>query len=162
MIHYRKGLRTIAIYEAAKGTIVILTGVGLLRSIDHDLQKTGERLVHFMHLNPASHYPKIFLQALENVSSSELRWLALGAFVYSVFRFVEAYGLWKERAWAEWLAIVATAIYLPVEVYELVRKPSWLKVGLIAINLLLLGYLIYVRRRQKVTKNQTETPPQNP
>lgn len=152
MKHFRKGLRAIALYEAAKGVLVILTGVGLLSFIHRDLQVLGESLVRHLHLNPASHYPQIFIAALGNVQRGQLLGLALGAFAYSTLRLVEAYGLWRERAWAEWLAIASTGIYIPVEIYEVFRHCTWLKLALVALNVGLLGYLIYVRRAQSRTR----------
>ena len=74
------------------------------------------------HLNPASHYPRVFIEAAAHTSDSRLRTLAALAFVYSTVRFVEAYGLWKMRAWAELSAIISGCVYLPVELYELIEE----------------------------------------
>jgi uncharacterized membrane protein (DUF2068 family) len=62
--------------------------------------------------------------------------------VYAVVRFVEAYGLWHARRWAEWFAVVSGGVYLPMELYELSRGVTLLKVGAILLNLLVVIYLI--------------------
>jgi len=69
--------------------------------------------------------------------------LVLLAVVYSTVRFVEAYGLWHSRRWAEWFALIAGAIYMPVEIYELSRGVSPIKVGALAINVLIICTCIH-------------------
>ena len=61
--------------------------------------------------------------------------LAAGALAYATVRFVEAYGLWRERVWAEWFAVASSGIYLPIEVWELAKGITWPRVLLFAVNL---------------------------
>jgi uncharacterized membrane protein (DUF2068 family) len=139
------GVRAIAFFEALKGTLVVVAGFGLLALVHRDLEDLAERLVRHSHLNPASHYPRVFIEAAARTSDSRLRTLAALAFAYSTVRFVEAYGLWKMRAWAEWFAIVSGCIYLPVEAYELIEKPTLVRAGVLIMNALIVAYLLYVR-----------------
>src|SRR5215212_6206605 len=139
------GVRVIAFFEAVKGALVLVAGFGLLALVHRDLEDLAERLVRHSHLNPASHYPRVFIEAAARTSDSRLRTLAALAFVYSAVRFVEAYGLWKMRAWAEWFAIISGCVYLPVEVYELVEKPTLIRAGILVLNALVVAYLLYVR-----------------
>jgi uncharacterized membrane protein (DUF2068 family) len=139
------GVRAIAFFEAVKGALVLVAGFGLLALVHRDLEEIAERLVRHSHLNPASHYPRVFIEAAANTSDSRLRSLAGLAFVYSTVRFVEAYGLWKMRAWAEWFAIISGFIYLPVEAYELIEKPTLIRAGVLVGNSLIVAYLLYVR-----------------
>ena len=67
------------------------------------------------------------------------------AFLYSTLRFVEAYGLWHMRPWAEWLAIVAGSAYLPVELYEIGRHATWMRGFVLLTNVLIVAYLVWVR-----------------
>jgi uncharacterized membrane protein (DUF2068 family) len=135
----------VAVFEAAKGLLVLLAGFGLLSLVHRDAQHAAETIVRHLHLNPARHYPRVFIQAAGGVGSSRLWLLAGGAFAYSLVRFIEAYGLWRLRPWAEWLAIIAGGLYLPVEVYELLRRPTQLKGGILVGNLAIVAYLLYVR-----------------
>jgi uncharacterized membrane protein (DUF2068 family) len=136
-----RGVRIVAVFEASKGALVIAAGLGLLSLLHHDLQATAERLVRHSHLDPAHHYPKIFIAAASRMNDSRLVSLAVLAFLYSALRFVEAYGLWHMRTWAEWLAIVAGSVYLPVEVYEMSRRATWMR----GFVLLIVVYLVSVR-----------------
>ena len=141
----RVGLRTVAAFEAMKGALVLVVGFGLLSLIHRDAQEVAERLVRRSHLNPAHHYPRIFIEAATHVNASNLKILALGAVLYSALRFTEAYGLWRARAWAEWFAIISGAVYLPIEIYELIRHATIIKAIVLIINIGIVAYLIYFR-----------------
>ena len=146
--HEAGGVRMVAGFEAAKGALVLLVGCGLLALAHQDLQALGERLVTHLHLNPASRYPRIFLHALAATGDARLGWLMAGALVYALLRFVEAWGLWHGRGWAQWLAVASGAIYLPLEVVELARGVSALKLFTFGLNLAILAYLTAVLRRR--------------
>jgi uncharacterized membrane protein (DUF2068 family) len=142
------GLRAIALFEAAKGAVVLLAGFGLLGLLHRGLQAMAERLVRFSHLNPASKYPQIFVDAATKVTDSELWWLAGGAAAYSIVRGFEAYGLWKGRAWAEWLALAAGGLYVPLELYHVWHRFTWFKLGLLLTNLAVVAVMIYALRHR--------------
>jgi len=139
------GVRAVAFFEALKGVLVLVAGFGLLALVHRDLEDLAERLVRHSHLNPASHYTRVFIEAAARTSDARLRTLAALAFAYSCVRFGEAYGLWKMRAWAEWFAIISGCIYLPVELYELVERPTLIKAGVLVVNAFIVAYLLYVR-----------------
>ena len=103
-------MRAIAVFEGAKGAVVLLAGLGLLSLIHRDLQAVAEQAVEHLHLNPASRFPRIFIDAASRLSDTRVVLLAVGAAAYSAVRLIEAYGLWFERRWAEWFAAAAGAI----------------------------------------------------
>lgn len=144
-----RGVRAVALFEAAKGAVVIVAGCGLLALVHRDLQTSAERLVRLAHLNPARHYPRVFLDAAAHVDDRRLLMLAGAAFLYAGLRFIEAYGLWRARVWAEWLAIISGAIYVPLEVYELAERPTLLRFVVLLVNLLIVCYLLNRRRAQR-------------
>jgi uncharacterized membrane protein (DUF2068 family) len=141
------GLKAAAIFEALKGLVVILAGCGLLALLHHDAQAFAERLVLRLHLNPARHYPRIFIETAARLTDARLWMLAAGAFAYSALRGAEAFGLWRARPWAEWIGIASGGVYLPVEAIELIRRPTVLKAALLTLNALLVAYLSFVRYR---------------
>jgi uncharacterized membrane protein (DUF2068 family) len=140
-----KGIRTVAVFEALKGLIILLAGFAILRLIHQDLQYIAEQIVRHLHLNPARHFPRIFIESLAGLNDRGIRYLAAFAFLYSLIRFIEAYGLWHIKTWAEWFAILSGGIYLPVELIGLFRHATFIKGTIFAINLFIVLYLIYVR-----------------
>ncbi len=145
-------IRVAAVFEAAKGLIVLITGFGLLMFIHKDLHAVFEQIVRHLHLNPARHYPRIFLDVINHITDVQLLGLALSAFAYSLVRFAEAYGLWYERQWAEWFGFLSGGMYIPVELFELFHGATVIKAAILAVNLFivaLLGKALY-RSREKV------------
>ncbi|MEO8006743.1 MAG: DUF2127 domain-containing protein [Betaproteobacteria bacterium] len=138
------GLKAVAIYEAAKGVLVLVAGFGVLTLMGQDLQYYAEALVAHLHLNPAKGYPRIFIDAASNVSSGKLWMFAGFALAYAIVRWIEAYGLWRARRWAEWFAVLSGAIYVPAELYGLSHHATPLKVLLLALNVGIVAYMIYV------------------
>lgn len=149
------GVRAIAVLEAAKGGLVLVVGFGLLSLIHHNVQQVAEQVVSHLHLNPANRYPQIFIAAAAAMSEARVVLLAAGAAAYSLVRFVEAYGLWRRRPWAEWFAAVSGAIYIPFEIYELLDRRSWLSVGALAVNLLVVGLMCRALFRSRVSETNT-------
>lgn len=143
------GLRAVAILEAAKGTLVLLVGLGLL-SIGHEaIERFAERLVTHAHLNPAAHYSDIFIYLASRLHGIAVPVLACAAFLYAGIRLSEAYGLWRERRWAEWLAAWSGAIYIPFELYELSVRVTWLKIGALFLNVAIVAFMLYSLSQSK-------------
>lgn len=78
-------------------------------------------------------------------------WRGLVALVlgYAALRFLEAYGLYRDRAWAYWLSLLGYGIFLPVEFYDVVAKPfNWLHLFVLLLNVLVF-WLVFRSMRQK-------------
>lgn len=72
--------------------------------------------------------------------------LALSAIAYAALEATEGVGLAFRRRWAEYLTVIATGILIPYEAYEVIRHPTLFKVGALALNLAVVGYLSYRKR----------------
>jgi len=86
------------------------------------------------------------IHSLLHVSSSNLRLLAFAITGLAVVSAVEAFALWQAKRWGEYFAMIVTSLGLPFEVYELSKAVTVTKLVLFALNLLLVGYLVYTRR----------------
>jgi uncharacterized membrane protein (DUF2068 family) len=80
-----------------------------------------------------------------------LRQIGFATFAYSGVALTEGIGLLLEKVWAEYLTLILTISFLPWELYELVRHPDWFRLGLLLINLAVLGYLVWLLQRKKQT-----------
>jgi uncharacterized membrane protein (DUF2068 family) len=144
--------RSIALIEGAKGVLVILAGLGLLGLLHHDVQAFAEALVREAHLNPASHLPRKFLEASGKVDDHRIMFLLRFAMAYGALRLAEGYGLWHQRPWAEWLGASVGGLYLPFEVWLIVRRFTMLHLLVFIGNLLIVGFLLWqivLRRRRE-------------
>jgi uncharacterized membrane protein (DUF2068 family) len=72
--------------------------------------------------------------------------IIVGLVAYGALQLVEGVGLWLLKRWGEYVAVVATSAFLPLEVYELTEKVSWLKVGALVVNLVAVFYLVWSKR----------------
>jgi uncharacterized membrane protein (DUF2068 family) len=139
-----KALRAVALFETLKGSIALVVGFGLLSFIGRDAEEFAERLVNRMHLDPAQHFARLFINGMADLSTSRL-WLFAGfAAIYATVRFVESYGLWHARRWAEWFAALSGAVYVPFEIYELVRRQTWLRASALIVNLAVVAYMVWL------------------
>ena len=140
-----RALRAVASVEFVKGLLVLLAGFGVLSLVHRDAWDVAESFLEWLHISPETHYAQVFLNLADEVTDAKLWAVAVGALAYSTLRFLEAYGLWRERAWAEWLAMISGAIYLPFEIVELLRRPDWVRVAILAVNLAVVLYMVYLR-----------------
>ena len=137
-----EAIRVVAVFEAAKGALILLAGFGLLSLVHRDVNALAAQFIAHAHLNPAARYPHIFLDAASHVSDLKLMLYALGAGAYACVRLLEAYGLWFTRSWAKWLAALSGALYVPVELFELYRNASLLGLGVLLANLLIVAIML--------------------
>jgi len=139
-------IRAVASLEMAKGLVVLLLGFGAVSLVHKDAWDVAEALLRFLHVDPDHHhYAQVFLNLADNVTDARLWAVAAGATAYSIVRFVEAYGLWRELAWAEWFALISGALYVPFEAYELVRRPTPIHLAVLLVNLGIVFYMLYLR-----------------
>jgi len=141
-------VRAVALFEAAKGALVLLAGFGALSLIHQDAQRLAEQLVGHLHLNPASRYPRIFVDTAAHLTDARLSLFAILAATYALVRGVEGYGLWRHRRWAEWFAAVSGGIYIPFELYELFKGAAWLSLGAFLGNIFIVGLMINALLRE--------------
>jgi uncharacterized membrane protein (DUF2068 family) len=131
----RASVRVIAVWEAVKGVLVLLAGGFAVYVLRPDQERSIEEIVGHFHLNPAGHTSHIFQRALEDMQDTRVVLLAVGAMLYALLRFVEAYGLWFERRWGWMLGIASAALYLPLEIREMLNRFTWTGVTLFVLNM---------------------------
>lgn len=146
-----QALRTIAFMEFAKGVAVLAAAVSLYWVDPTDVVGS---FLDFLHISPDHHLAQLLLRSADSLSNASLWSVILVACLYSGLRFAEAFGLWRARAWAEWVALVSGAIYIPFEVYKMAHRVSILHVSILLINIAVVAFMFYLRiylpRLQKV------------
>lgn len=161
---HHNAIRAIAAFEAFKGVLVLAAASGVLLLVHHDLHAIAVRLVKHTHLNPAAKYPSIFIEAATHLQNTHLLQLALGAAAYALLRFVESYGLLREAAWAEGLAAVSGAIYVPFELAHLARHPGWISAAALLLNLAVVAVMLIAleqKRRLRAAGHSAISPPKS-
>jgi len=148
----RRLLRAVALFESCKGVFVMLMGFCALALVHKNVWVIAETLLAVFHIDTDRRSAEIFLDFADNVTDARLWTAARLAFTYAVLRFAEAYGLWNQRTWAEWVAMVSGALLLPLEIRGLVRGVTLLRASLFVGNLAVVLYMLYIilaSRRKK-------------
>jgi uncharacterized membrane protein (DUF2068 family) len=142
-------LHAVALFEGVKGFAAMAASVGLLSLAHHDIRALAFALIGHFHLDPEAHYPRILLDEALWLQSANIRQVVAFACAYAALRFVEGYGLWKDKTWAEWLASGSGAMYLPVEVHHLLTHPTMINAAVLVFNLLIVVYMVRRLWQQK-------------
>jgi uncharacterized membrane protein (DUF2068 family) len=137
-----QALRTVALFEFAKGVLVLIAVFSL-----YWLQPTNVAgaFLNLLHISPDRHFAHLLMQMADKLSNIKLWHLVLGASCYSGLRFAEAVGLWRARAWAEWIALISGALYLPLEIQIFLRHPTLFHAAVLIVNLAIVAFMFYLR-----------------
>ncbi len=154
------GLRGIALFEATKGIGALIVGIWLLSLMHKDMESVATHLLHFLHqvlhLSPDGHVARSIMRGASRVTPHNLLMFAGLAFFYTSVRFVEATGLWLEKEWAEWFALLSGAMYMPYEIYELMHHPNLIKWVIFITNVLIVLYMVWLLRSRIETKKSAQ------
>jgi uncharacterized membrane protein (DUF2068 family) len=133
-------INLIAALKLIKAALLILLGVVALFGIGHDLHDLPL-------LSPGGKHVHHAIEKLSGMTGKQLAGLGIGMFAYAAVFLVEGIGLAFRKRWAEYLTVIVTTSFIPLEIYELVRDVSALRVLAIVVNSAVVVYLI-VRLRQ--------------
>src|ERR1700738_2919812 len=136
-------LRLIALFKLLKAVLLIAVGVGALKLIHMNITSVLEHLVAKYGLDPGSRYVGSILEKVANLTPNKVKSIGVGSFIYAGLFLTEGIGLWLLKRWAEWFSVIITSSLVPVEVYEIHRHPSTLKVLTLVINVAVVGFLLY-------------------
>ncbi len=140
------GLRAVASFEAIKGVLVLLLGITLL-AVHRQAEDYAESLLYHLHMDHDRRISHVLIDAASKLTDARVWTIAAAALSYSSVRFIEAWGLWNRRVWAEWFALLSGAMYLPWEILKLVERVDWERIGVLLINLLIVLYMLWIRVR---------------
>ena len=157
-LSHKYGLRTVAVLEALKGVAVLALCVVLLSLLHQDLNTVVDHLTEWLRLNPDSRVADWFYELADRTTGRGIWTAASVGLVYSVGRFVEGYGLWHQRGWAEWFAVISGAIYVPFEIFAMLAHPHWIRFIVLVINILVVLYILRIlieTRRERCEPQST-------
>jgi len=144
----QKVLRLIAVFKLLKASILIAVGVGAFKLLHKDVADAVEHWVELLRLDPNNHFIDAALEKASDISPGRIKELGLGSMVYAGLFLTEGIGLWLEKRWAEWLTVIITSSLVPIEIYEIHRHPTPVKIAALLINLAIVAYLVYRIRKE--------------
>lgn len=156
----RRILRLVASFEFIKGSFVLLIGLSAILLVHKDAWVIAESLLALFHISTDRHSAQLFLDFADDITDARLWAAARLAFAYSALRFAEAYGLWKERTWAEWVAFGSGTLLIPLEIRELLRGVTWVRSVVFVGNLVIVFYMLYLLRSGRLVAVLPSTEPE--
>ena len=144
--HAHPGLHVLALFEGLKGLLALIAAASLEVLGPQPLRNAITGLIAKFNLDPAHGTLPSLLDAI-NPGAVHLAVAVVS--LYAVWRLVEAWGLWRAKAWASWLGCVGTAAYLPLDVYALYYHHGWHTWAVLVLNLIVVAVLArdLVKRR---------------
>jgi len=138
----------IALFKLLKGVALLAVGIGALRLLHRDIAQTIEHWVDILRVDPDNRFVHSLLERVLRVNPHQLKAVSAGTFVYSALLLTEGTGLLLRKRWAEYFTIITTAGLIPLELYELAKHVTAVKIAVLAINVAIVVYLV-VRVREK-------------
>ena len=150
------GLRSIALFETAKGLLALAAACGVLSLRHTDLHAATDAFLLRHGIDPERHYTRLFIESVAGATNHHAGEIAALACAYALVRLVEGYGLWQGKRWAEWFAVISAGIYLPMELQHLARHATLINLGVIFFNMALILYLARLLGQQHRSRKEAE------
>jgi uncharacterized membrane protein (DUF2068 family) len=136
-------LKLVAVFKLLKAALLIVTGLGILRLSHTDIATQLDQWITRIGLDPGSRHLSHLLETVTNVPARKIRELGIGSFIYAALFLTEGIGLWLQKRWAEWFTVAITSSLVPLEIYEIYRHPTAVKIVVLLLNIAIVVYLLY-------------------
>lgn len=149
----------IAGIKLLKGVGALLLALEVFRLEDKNLPEDFRKLLEFLHIDPEKKFFLEIANRIGEITTNNMKWGGRLAIIYGLFMLLQAVGLAFRASWAVWLVIAESAFFIPIEVFELVRRhipnpehPHLInpKIGIaivLALNVMIVWYLFQNRER---------------
>lgn len=156
--HRNRWLTLIAAFKLSQALLFIAVGVGALRLLHKDVGDLVSQLAEHLRFNPESRFVNFILDKSSLIDDRILRRIGAGVFIYAALDLIEGTGLYLEKVWAEYLTLAITASFLPWEIFEVMRRATWIRLALLVVNTLVFFYLlkIVVERGKRRRSSESE------
>lgn len=149
-------LRWIILFKLVKGLFLLLASIGIFTLIHKDVGEVAQRVADFLHVDPDNHSFNWILDHLSTLTPKRILGISLGSLFYAALLLTEAVGLYLRLTWARWLTIIATASFIPLEIYEIIKHVRPGRVLILLFNVLI---LIYLKRHAELMDHKTRKAP---
>jgi len=145
-------------FKLVKGALFLSLAIVLYTLSDNNLPKEYkdfldkpviQTILHTLRVHPGNKFFTHLAEQVGKLTEAKVLWAAAGTCFYSLFSLVEGVGMIFRVSWAGWMAIGESAFFIPIEIYELTRpgKFSWVVLGVLVINIIIVWYLFRNRHR---------------
>ena len=136
-------------FKFLKGLLLLVIGIKLLTLLNRDVAEWFSEFVARHKIDAENHYVHSIIEKLTGVTNNKLIVFSIGSFLYAALQFTESIGLWFEKRWAEFLTVIATCALVPIELYEIYERFTWVRLLILIVNLFVVWYLATRLRDEK-------------
>jgi uncharacterized membrane protein (DUF2068 family) len=131
----------IGLFKLFKAVLLVTVAIGAVKFLHRDLAASVMHWTQVLHLDPDNRFIHRVLVRIFRVTPKQLKELSVGTFLYATLFATEGFGLLLRKRWAEYLTILSTGAFIPLEIYELVKHFTLARLVVCAINVLIVVYL---------------------
>ena len=141
-------LLLIGLFKLVKGVSLLIIAFGLLRLLHRDVAEVTQHWIEVLRVDPENRFIHRALMKVFNVTPKQLKELSAGTLVYAAIFLTEGTGLLLRKHWAEYMTLISTGLFIPLEIYEIHRHFTMVKLGVTLVNVLIVWYLaMRIKRR---------------
>jgi len=142
-------LRIIAVFKFFKALLLLAVGLGAVELLNPEIADHARHWVNMLAASSDRRAVQYLLSLASGLNAERLQVLGIGAFLYAGLYSTEGVGLWLGKRWAEYLTVVASLLFVPLEVIELVQRVTPPRVTALVVNLVVVAFLfLHLRRRR--------------
>jgi uncharacterized membrane protein (DUF2068 family) len=154
-----RGVQLIAAFKLTGAVLLTIVGAGAMHLLQNDAVTVVTAWIDRFggDLNGAT--ARLLLSRIAGVSSSRFGQVGVGAFAYAAMLVTQGVGLLRGKAWAEWLTVLVTASFVPLEVWEISQGATVFKVALLVVNTAIVVYLVqHLRKKARAMRGVPPLP----
>ena len=155
------GLFLIGLFKLGKAILFTALGIGMLRLVNKDIDEIFLELIKRVHIDAEGRFIQNILWQLSLIDNHRLHEISTVSFIFALLLMIESFGLLWQKVWAEFMTVAETALFIPFEIYEIIRHATLTKVAIIGINGAIVIYLIWAIARKSSTKKALIREPLN-
>jgi uncharacterized membrane protein (DUF2068 family) len=138
----KTGMRSVATFDAIVGFFILVGGVLLLMVADQDLLLLTKKTLSFFHIGLSHPFSLALLDVTEHLTYQQVNFLGLMSTSYAAVRLTEAYGLWYQRRWGAWLAVLLCAFFIPIEIYQELNEVTFTNSLVLILNTWIVAFMM--------------------
>ena len=142
-------MRLLASYKLLLGLLLVVVAFELVRLINEDLVAVVHVWILRLHADPHNPIVRLVVRTVSSVEVATLQEVAFFTGFLGGLHLIEGFGLWLKQLWAEYLCIISTGVFIPLEVHEMSVDFDMLKLFTLVVNL---GVVWYLARRIRRTR----------
>ncbi len=134
-------LKIIIIEKFTLGIIAVLLSFGVIILINKDMEVFANQIVDYFDLDMDNRYIEAVITKIGMIKNGTIIGVLIGIVSYALLNLAMGYGLHRRKRWAEWLTVIATALLIPFEIYEIIQEQTTIYIGILILNCAIVYYL---------------------